>query len=115
MQTFRIVGGPWYTNIGCDTSFKPIYNDPYEDCVGRKSPDSLDIHIYLGAQAQYKPEAHLRQAEGREAAWERERSEQHEAQSVFFSEWTTAEGAYVYSPEVYINLWKDLPMQAGAK
>ena len=73
------------------------------------------IYIYWGAQAQYKPEAHLRQAEGREAAWERERSEQHEAQSVFFSEWTTAEGAYVYSPEVYINLWKDLPMQAGAK
>ena len=40
--------------------------------------------------------------------------QKHEAQSVFFSEWTTAEGAYVYSPEVYINLWKDLPMQAGA-
>ena len=46
MQTFRLVGGPWYTNIGCDTSFKPTYNDPYEDWVGRKSPDFLDIHIF---------------------------------------------------------------------
>ena len=79
----------------------PLWKPP---CVYRGKLDQ-------GAQVQYKLEAHLRQAEGRRPESASEASSM--CSKCIRLEVNTCRRPYVYSPEVYINLWKDLPLQAG--